>query len=95
MHHSEGGSAETESGLWIDALDNWRVTGENTIPPGIEEKTPTKESDKKEYSLIRSDYLLRPEASQSVIHISRNPLILRDAFAGCRVNVRIVENNRQ
>lgn len=67
MHHSEGGSVGTESGLWIDALDKWRATGASTIPPGVEEKIPTTESDKRDYDLIRNDYLLRPEASQSVI----------------------------
>lgn len=66
-----GGGDITRGGLWVDAMDRWRVKGGNGTPPGLGFRAPvpyskqelkkSAEPMRRDYSIAKSEYLLRPE----------------------------------
>ncbi|KAI0782675.1 glycoside hydrolase [Abortiporus biennis] len=57
-----------KGGHWINAVEEWRVSGVGGVPPGVEEKLPVKEDDplKRDYKIRRKEYFLRPETVESM-----------------------------
>ena len=49
------------SGLWIYALEDWRLGGEHGVPPGLEPKSPVSDLAERDYVVRKAEYLLRPE----------------------------------
>lgn len=61
---------------WIDVLDKWKASGSRGVPPGLSQKAPVvyttekerlrllaKEKVERDYHVVKSGYLLRPEVS--------------------------------
>ncbi|TCD63846.1 hypothetical protein EIP91_004888 [Steccherinum ochraceum] len=61
----EGKRYGAESGLWIDTLDKWNKMGRKGVPPGTEEKD-LENSSLRDYQVVRTNYLLRPETVESM-----------------------------
>lgn len=49
------------NGLWLDAMERWRLSGQDGSPPGIQQKKPEPDSTRKDYEVRKAGYLLRPE----------------------------------
>lgn len=55
------GTFNMSSGLWIDSMEQWRISGRQGTPPGIEQKDPEPDAAKRDYELRKPAYFLRPE----------------------------------
>ncbi|KAI0782674.1 glycoside hydrolase [Abortiporus biennis] len=58
---------------WIEAMDTWRETGQQGIPPGVGEKEPVRNTSilARDYTIRRPEYILRPEVVESVYFMWR------------------------
>lgn len=67
---SRDGGVDIRSGIWIDALEEWRLGGRNGTPPGVEQKRPEPSSSRRDYAVKKAEYLLRPEVCAYLASIS-------------------------
>ncbi|KAI0352086.1 seven-hairpin glycosidase [Trametes cingulata] len=55
-----------KGGRWMELVQGWDAEGQpGGLPPGLKEVPPEKESTKRDYYAMKSDYMLRPETVES------------------------------
>jgi len=54
------------NGLWIHAMEKWRIGGREGTPPGID---PEQGAAQRDYEMRKPEYLLRPETIESMFYL--------------------------
>ncbi|KAI0657795.1 seven-hairpin glycosidase [Cubamyces menziesii] len=66
MTHMPADDAHPNGGRWFDLVEEWEQTGRpGGVPPGLAEAPPTRRSSERDYSAMKTAYLLRPETVES------------------------------
>ena len=69
---------------WMDVVDEWELGGrQGDVPPGMGEPAPERDFSKRDYSLYRSYYNLRPEVRLSLFLVIELILFILFLGIGC------------